>query len=130
MIIAAIRTDTNRAYIGLHDDYEPLKHHAWDAHRALAGTLYDQLRLLLQEQSIALSGLNGIVCYEGPGSFTGLRIGLSAGNALAYALGIPVVVTGGDNWILKGVDRLQNGENDKVAMPNYGGEANITVQKK
>ncbi len=48
-------------------------------------------------------GIEGIVCYEGPGSFTGLRIGLSFGNALAYTRGIPIVGARDSSWIEKGL---------------------------
>lgn len=34
--------------------------------------------------------LKGIEVETGPGSFTGLRVGVSVANALAYSLGIPV----------------------------------------
>jgi tRNA threonylcarbamoyladenosine biosynthesis protein TsaB len=37
--------------------------------------------------------IEGVVCFKGPGSFTGLRIGLTVGNALAYAQNIPVVAS-------------------------------------
>lgn len=38
-----------------------------------------------------LSALNGIVVSIGPGSFTGLRIGLSISKGLSFSLGIPIV---------------------------------------
>ncbi len=34
--------------------------------------------------------LEGIEVEKGPGSFTGLRVGVSVANALGFALGIPV----------------------------------------
>lgn len=34
--------------------------------------------------------LDGIEVETGPGSFTGLRVGVSVANALGYSLGIPV----------------------------------------
>ncbi len=38
-----------------------------------------------------LSDLNGIVVSIGPGSFTGLRIGVSVSKGLSFSLGIPIV---------------------------------------
>ncbi len=45
---------------------------------------------LLEEKKAELSDLKAIEVVTGPGSFTGLRVGVSIANALGYALGIPV----------------------------------------
>lgn len=45
---------------------------------------------LLQTTNYNLQTLKGIEVETGPGSFTGLRVGVSVANALGYALGIPV----------------------------------------
>lgn len=45
---------------------------------------------LLKSQKIQFKDLTGIEVETGPGSFTGLRVGVSVANALGFALGIPV----------------------------------------
>ena len=40
--------------------------------------------------SVSWDVLEGIEVETGPGSFTGLRVGVSVANALGYSLGIPV----------------------------------------
>jgi tRNA threonylcarbamoyl adenosine modification protein YeaZ len=45
---------------------------------------------LLKKHSLSLSDLTMIEVVEGPGSFTGLRVGAAIANALAFALKIPV----------------------------------------
>lgn len=45
---------------------------------------------LLKSQKIDLKDLEGIEVEKGPGSFTGLRVGVSVANALGFAFGIPV----------------------------------------
>lgn len=129
MIILTIRTDKQEAELGLFDDERQLAYEKWQAHRQLAETLHAKLRQLLESQALTLRQIQGIVVYEGPGSFTGLRIGLSAANALAYSLNIPIVAESED-WIGHGIKRLLAGETDKVALPEYGQPANITSPKK
>ena len=50
-------------------------------------TLIDEI---LREASVSKNNLEGIAVSIGPGSFTGLRIGLSSAKGLALALGIPL----------------------------------------
>lgn len=45
---------------------------------------------LLRTTHYELHTLEGIEVEKGPGSFTGLRVGVSVANALSFALGIPV----------------------------------------
>ena len=130
MIILTIRTDKPEAEIGLYDGKEQLLYETWQAHRQLAETLHGKIEELLKGQSKTWSDIAGIVCFQGPGSFTGLRIGLTVGNALAYSYDVPIVATQDPEWLERGVERLLQGESDKRAMPFYGAEAHITPQKK
>ncbi|MBT3274727.1 MAG: tRNA (adenosine(37)-N6)-threonylcarbamoyltransferase complex dimerization subunit type 1 TsaB, partial [Spirochaetales bacterium] len=49
------------------------------------------IKSLLDEAGISLSDLQLIVCAGGPGSFTGLRIGMATAKGLSAGAGVPVV---------------------------------------
>lgn len=130
MIILTIRTDKPESEIGLYDGERQLAYETWLAHRQLAETLHGKIETLLKQQNKDWPDIAGIVCFQGPGSFTGLRIGLTVGNALAYSLGVPIVATQDPQWLEAGLKRLQAGENDTQVLPFYGADAHITPPKK
>lgn len=130
MLILTIRTDKPMAEIGLFQGDDKLVYETWEAHRQLAETLHVQIAKNLQKQGREMSDIGGIVCFKGPGSFTGLRIGLTVANALAISLSVPVVSGQGETWLEQGLKRLLDGEDEKIALPEYGAEAHITQQRK
>ncbi|HSX33207.1 MAG TPA: tRNA (adenosine(37)-N6)-threonylcarbamoyltransferase complex dimerization subunit type 1 TsaB [Candidatus Saccharimonadales bacterium] len=130
MLILSIRTDKPDAEIGVYDEHAQLAYQTWLAHRELSATIHKKIEELLASQGKTIYDLDGIVCFQGPGSFTGLRIGLTVGDALAYGLQKPIVATMGDNWVDLGVDRLHAGEDDRIALPHYSAPVHITQQKK
>lgn len=130
MLIVTIRTDKPDAELGLYEDDAKLAYEVWPAHRELSNTIHKKLASLLESQGKKLDDIEGVVCFQGPGSFTGLRIGLTVGNALAYGLSIPVKGAMGDNWITQGVAGIRSGESDSRVLPEYGADAHITVPKK
>ena len=101
----------------------------WISARQLADELLGKLTDFLTENNMDFKGLNGIIIFSGPGSFTSLRIGHAVVNALASQLSIPVVGTSGDNWISAGAKTLAKTPVGVIAMPFYGSEPNISRPK-
>lgn len=130
MLVLTIRTDKPNAEIGLYKSGKKLAYKTWHAHRGLSVTIHQKIQNLLDAKGSTFRKVEGIVVYKGPGSFTGLRIGLSVGNALAYGLNVPIVSTTGKDWQLNGINRLNKVENEISAVPDYGSEPNITSPKK
>jgi tRNA threonylcarbamoyl adenosine modification protein YeaZ len=102
----------------------------WQADRTLARHLLRYLTDCLKETGHTLQDVSGIGVMTGPGSFTGLRIGMAVSNTLADALSIPIVGARGDAWQDEALRRLEAGETDQVVLPHYGGEAHITQPRK
>ena len=119
MKLLAVKTDQPMAELWLYENDAELAHLKWAAHLKLAESLHRQITKILNKSSITLNELDGIVCFQGPGSFTGLRIGLSIANALAFANHIPIVATAGLNWQKNGIEKLLAGHSDEIVRPAY-----------
>ena len=109
---------------GAAHDYE------WHAGRTLAKNMLAYLRDSLAELDASFEDITGIGVFRGPGSFTGLRIGLAVLNTFADANGIPIVGGTGEGWRGEVLARLKAREDDKLVLPEYGGEAHITKPRK
>ena len=85
----AIRSDKPEAelYV-LNDDGSVLKQKVWDAGRTLARDLPGEVDELMNNN---YDQLKGVMVYKGPGSFTGLRIGITVANAIAYGKSVVAV---------------------------------------
>lgn len=130
MLILTIRTDKPEAEIGLFNNDTKLAYSTWQAHRQLAETIHLKIKELLESQGHSLSDLGGIIAFRGPGSFTGLRIGLSVANALAYSLEIPIVARTGKDWLKQAAAEINKGMNDRIVQPEYGSPPHITAPRK
>ena len=130
MLILTIRTDKPEAEVGLFENDTVFKYIKWQAHRELSLTIHKKILEVLKSQKKDWQDLEGIVCYKGPGSFTGLRIGLTVGNTLASGLNIPIISTTGEDWAKKGINKISEGQNEKIALPKYGAPVHITKPRK
>jgi len=105
-------------------------HDQWQADRTLAKGLLAYLQTTLESHGKSWSDITGIGIFEGPGSFTGLRIGLTVMNTIADSQAVPIVGARGESWQDDALARLTSGENDHIVMPFYGSEAHITSPRK
>lgn len=130
----ALRTDAPRAELYLLQGENTLSSDTWHAHRELSNTLLKRIDTLLMKQNKKIQDIRGLIVFEGPGSFTGLRIGIATVNALGYGLSVPVVGAHGDNWLLDGGKLLSSGHDQESSQggvrPMYGAPVHITQPRK
>ncbi len=65
-----------------------------------AEILHQEIEKLLKSSGVQFSDLRSVVVGSGPGSYTGLRIGVSAAKGLAMALNIPLFAVSGLQMML------------------------------
>jgi tRNA threonylcarbamoyladenosine biosynthesis protein TsaB len=90
MKILGLDTATSCGSIGVIDDGEVVAEYALRREETLSARLLPAIQTLLAEARLDLHELDGIAISLGPGSFTGLRVGLSAVKGLALAAEMPV----------------------------------------
>lgn len=61
-----------------------------DIQRGHAETIVGQVEAIVDEAGIDYHSLNRIICTIGPGSFTGVRVGIAFAKGLALATGLPL----------------------------------------
>ena len=109
--------------------------------REMAKNILVEIKEFLAENGANWQNLRGICVFAGPGSFTGLRIGVTVANTLADSLKIPIIGEKNsdgskndgenlENWREIALEKLNSGADDKIALPFYGAEANITKPRK
>ncbi len=129
-MILAIRTDKPLAELYLiGDSSEQIDSHKWESNRQLADELLPSIQKILSSNDHDLQDIKGILIFTGEGSFTGLRIGTTVANTLAYSLEIPIVESVGQDWLQSGLKQLKTAEPGHYVVPKYSSEPNITKPK-
>ena len=88
--ILAIDTSTERAGIALSDG-SAIFSRSWDAGRTQTTSVLPIIDALLTESGLSPSKLGAIAIAMGPGTFTGLRVGMSLAKGLVLACDIPLI---------------------------------------
>ncbi len=87
----AIDTSSGTASVALSRNGEVLTSLTWQTARNHTIELLPNLVCLLQQAKVELDSIEAITVAKGPGSFNGLRVGISIAKGLAFALNIPLL---------------------------------------
>lgn len=94
-----------------------LRHHE-NAHEQ-AAVLNTIIEAVLQEQDTTLKQIDAVCVCAGPGSYTGLRVGLGAAKGICYALDKPILLFNKLDLLAAG---LHSGKNFAIAVKARAGE--------
>jgi tRNA threonylcarbamoyladenosine biosynthesis protein TsaB len=87
-----IDTSGDKSSFAIGCDGAMVAHRTHEAAREHAATINTITAELLADAGITFAQLTGIVVCAGPGSYTGLRIGMATAKGLCYALNIPLLL--------------------------------------
>ena len=93
-LILSIETGTDICSVALANDGELMALRESDEGRDHAKKVALFVDELLRETGVQPSDIDAIAVGKGPGSYTGLRIGVSFAKGMCYALGIPLIAIG------------------------------------
>jgi tRNA threonylcarbamoyladenosine biosynthesis protein TsaB len=91
MYILGIETSTMTGSIAVISNDRLIAEHSVNTKTTHAERLLTSIDLALQAASLTIHEIDGIAVASGPGSFTGLRIGITTAKSLAYSIQKPIV---------------------------------------
>ena len=87
----SIDTSTDTASLALTKDGAVYAELTWRCGQNHSIQLLPRLANLLSQADLSPASLSGIIVAKGPGSYNGLRVGISTAKGLAFSLAIPIV---------------------------------------
>ena len=91
MLVLALDTTTREGSCALARDGRVVREQASDASKPQAARLPGDLMALLEHERVTLADIDIYAVSIGPGSFTGLRVGIATMQGLAFAAGKPLI---------------------------------------
>jgi tRNA threonylcarbamoyladenosine biosynthesis protein TsaB len=90
MVLLAIDTATRMIGLALYDGVQVHAECMWLAGRRHTVSLAPELAMMLRRNQVELEDLTGVAVASGPGSYTGLRIGMALAKGLCLAHSLPL----------------------------------------
>lgn len=138
-----IDTSSKKAQIALSNEENIIFNKSWESFGDLSDKLLPNIERMLEKNKIKPEDLSGVITYLGPGTFTGLRIGITVANAFSYSLNIPTIGIKGkgfgeekfeikdlvpmdlNNLLEKGVKKIDKLKGSNIVVPFYGKKPNV-----
>lgn len=129
-----IDTSNKIAQIILSEDAKVIDSVSFHCVGTLTTELLPKIEKLLKKHKQTLENIEAIGAVIGPGSFTGLRVGVTTANAIGYALGKPLIKISNSKFQMTNKSQISNdqklaelvckkwrkGQVEKILLPEYG----------
>ena len=123
MVTLAINTASRTTQIALLKQDKILREKEWISENNESEKLMPEIDDLLKNKKIKYDDLERIIVVKGPGSFTGLRVGVSVANAIAYVQKIPVYGIDSFKFL-----RAKNEDDEIEVIVLFAGRSEVYVQ--
>ena len=98
-LILHINTALSTGSVSLADDDHLLSERTSGEQSEHASFLQPAIRELLQEQGLHIRDLSAVAVVYGPGSYTGLRVGMACAKGICFASNLPLITIGTLEWM-------------------------------
>jgi tRNA threonylcarbamoyladenosine biosynthesis protein TsaB len=122
-MLLAIDTATQVMSIALHDGRSVLAEHTWQTANNHTIELAPAVHKMLEQCDVGVPRLTGLAVSIGPGSYSGLRVGVALAKGLALARKLPLVGVSSLDTIAAGQPHYQGG----LIVVVQAGRGRITV---
>lgn len=101
-----INTALEEAYVAISENDIIIDEYRSGLQKEHAGFLHPSISNLIHKLHITIEQITAVSVIIGPGSYTGLRVGLSAAKGICYASGIPLITISTTEWMVASVLQL------------------------
>ena len=122
MWILAFTTSTPRGSVSLLEGGVERATRIYEDDGAHAERLFSAIDDVLREAGRSRREIDAIACDVGPGSFTGIRVGVSVAKGIALGLGVPTMAVGSLQAMAAGAGPVDNGQVVVAALDAKKGE--------
>lgn len=91
-LILNIDTATNKAAVGFADETNIIAAQTSEDQKNHAAFVQSAINEIVKAHQLRLQDIDAVAVVNGPGSYTGLRVGLASAKGLCYALGKPLIL--------------------------------------
>lgn len=124
MLILACDTSNSTCSAGLYEDGRELMFELNNSGRTHSETFMPIVDKIVKESGKTYKDIDAVAVTAGPGSFTGIRIGLSAVKGLCLALNIPCIPVSSTKALALSVENITAKEEDSIFIPCFDARNN------
>lgn len=107
-LILLLETSTAKLSVALARDGKVIASRECEEPRLQASLTAPLVKEVLDSQGLTVADCDAVCVGKGPGSYTGLRVGVSTAKGLAFGAGLPLIAIGSLDVLVAGADRASH----------------------